>query len=114
MVGRNERIEIEKGVKYLLNKTKEDEEESKEVTKAHDYVDAVLVSVSNYIAEKQLNDPKNPIYSEYKEFQMRYVKPATFATKEGREKIKHDLDEWCEKYGIPKGASDEKFIYSIL
>lgn len=98
----------------MLNKTKEDEEESKEVTKAHDYVDAILVSVGNYIAEKQLNDPKNPIYSEYKEFQMRYVKPATFATKEGREKIKHDLDEWCQKNGIPIDNNAGKLIASIL
>lgn len=101
-------------MKYLLNKTKEDEEESKEVTKAHDYVDAVLVSVSNYIAEKQLNDPSNPIFSEYKEFQMRYVRPATFATKEGREKIKHDLDEWCQKNGIPIDINARTFITSIM
>ena len=66
MVGRNERIEIEKGVKYLLNKTKEDEEESKQVTKTHDYVDAVLVSVNNFITRNQLNDPQNPINVKYK------------------------------------------------
>ena len=101
-------------MKYLLNKTKEDEEESKQVTKTHDYVDAVLVSVSSYISKNQLNDPKNPIVAKYKEFQMKCVKPATFATKEEREKIRHDLDEWCQKNGIPIDESAWKFTPSIV
>lgn len=101
-------------MKYLLNKTKEDEEESKEITKAHDYADAVLVSVSNYIAQNQRNDPKDPINSKYKELQMRCVKPATFATKKEREKTRHDLDEFCQKNGILIDENAGKFIPSIV
>lgn len=114
MIGRNERIEIEKGVKYLLNKTKEDEEESKQVTKTHDYVDAVLVSVNNFITRNQLNDPQNPINVKYKEYQMKCVKPATFATKEARENIKRDLDEWCKQNNIPIDENAGKFVHSIM
>lgn len=99
---------------YLLKKTVRDEKESIEITNVHDYVDGLLVSVYEYILQNHLDDPQNPIYNKYKEFQIRCVKPVSFATKEERDKIKKDLEDWCKENNIPASLCSRRSSASIM